>query len=168
MRRVTAALTTAAILLVAPLLSGCTSTDESAPHEPLWVVGFPEGEGWAKAGEQGGMTGVFGTIENHGDADVTITEIETDAAEKVELHETVDGTMREMQDDFVIPAGGTREFAPGADHIMLLGLTEDLKPGDELDLAILYSDGSAEVSTVFVKDYAGAQEDYDPDDTHEH
>jgi hypothetical protein len=88
-----------------------------------------------------GNGAVYVTIQNgsrHGDAVIAAT---SDAAGKVELHETVNegGVMRMRPlPKFTVPAGGKLEMKPGSYHIMLLGLTRDLKPGDTVKVTLTF------------------------------
>lgn len=168
----------AAALIVAPLtlLTACapastpaaqTSEQSSAKVDAEHTVML--NEGWAKAGETGGMTGVFGTLENMSDSDLTITGVESDDAGMIEMHEvTADGVMQEIKGDVVIPAKGSFELAPGANHIMLMDLKKDLLAGSEVSFTMhLKSADGAKTSvpfTVLVKDYAGANENYGGDE----
>lgn len=169
---------TAALIAAALLLAGCSApatsdtgsaaaehTTDAAHAEPVALTG-----GWAKAGE--GMTGVFGTLENHGDADIALTAVDSPAAAMVELHETVtsgsSATMRPVEGGFTIPAGGTFLLEPGGDHIMFMDMAAPLLPGDEVPLTLHFDDGSELELTVLVKDFAGAQENYEGSDEHEH
>lgn len=117
--------------------------------------------GWAKVGELGGMSGVFGTLTNQSGHDLTITRVTSPVAGMVELHEvTSNGVMREIAGPVVVPAGGALEFAPGATHVMLMQLQQALLPGDEVTLTFTFDDGSTAPVTVLVKDFAGANENY--------
>lgn len=174
--RKTALTTIAALVIAAPLLSGCAAetadmTETTAPenvttetqehaHSDVTIT-----DGWAKAAEAGGMTGLFGVLENHGDHDLVITKVESDAAGMVELHEvTAEGVMQEIAGDTVIPAGGSFTLAPGANHIMLMGLTRPLLAGDEVEVTLHFDDGESVHLTVLVKDYTGANEEYNDGD----
>lgn len=118
---------------------------------------------WGKATD-GPMTGVFGTLTNHTDEDLTLESAASPVADLVELHETVmvDGQMkmREIEGGFVIPANGTRELAPGEDHIMLMELTEELLPGQLLPITLTFSDGTVLELELDIREYAGANEAY--------
>lgn len=161
----------AALSLALPLLlAGCAATDSSEhdtsggqgahAHEE---TGIALTDGWAKAGE--GMTGVFGTIENHGDETVTLESVESPAAAMIQLHRTAsDGTMSEVDGGFGIPAGGSFALAPGGSHIMLMDLPKPLLAGDEVALTLHFDDGTAVDTTVLVKDYSGANEQYEGDE----
>jgi copper(I)-binding protein len=151
-------------------LTGCAT--EAAPAEPA-----PAGESvtiadaWVKATDED-MSAAFGTLTNSGTAKVTVVSAETDAAGMVELHETVENeagemVMREIEGGFSIPAGGTLQLEPGANHIMLMGLTGALTAGDEVTVTLTFSDDSTYEFTAPVKDYSGANENYEESDDHE-
>ncbi len=143
------------------------SSAESPAHAQIHALDV-----WAKAtaddmkpGE--GMTGVFALLENHGDEDLTISAVTSDSAGHVELHEVVDGQMREIAGDVVIPAGGSLLLEPGGNHIMLMAIQEPLLPGDEVSIDLSFSDGSTATLSALVKDTAGANESYhDGHDSH--
>lgn len=158
-----------ALALAAPLLSGCSdaarpqtgsgSAEQHAAEHSGEAVRLTDG--WAKSADAGGMTGVFGTLENRGDEDLTITGVESDAAEHVELHEvTTSGVMQPFSGEARIPAGGDFELAPGANHVMLMGLTRELLAGDEVRFTVRFSDDTSAEFAALVKDYSGANENY--------
>lgn len=80
------------------------------------------------------------TLTNTGSEDCTLTAATGDVAEKIELHthENVDGVMKmtAIPDGITIPAGGDYQLEPSGDHIMLMGLTAPLEPGDSIDLVL--------------------------------
>lgn len=175
MRTITTLLAAALIAMPVSLLTACASdasTQVSSAHSSAESSSTDAAdtltlaEGWAKAGASGGMTGVFGTLTNAGDDDLEITGVESPDAEMIELHEvTADGVMQPIEGEVVVPARGSFELAPGANHIMLMGLKRELLAGDEVTftLHLKAGDGSASsvALTVLVKDYAGANENYD-------
>lgn len=123
---------------------------------------------WIKAATvEDGMTAVFGTLVNDGDAEVTVVAASHEDAETVELHEVTtqgaDATMSEREGGFPVPANGTLPLEPGGDHIMLMGLTTDLEPGAESTVTVELSDGSTTTFTAVVKEHAGANEEYEGD-----
>lgn len=163
-RGITALLAAALLALAAPLLTACATPPIGDTREPLPDPGGYAvflAEGWAKAGEAGGMTGVFGVLMNGTQGDLVIESIESEAAGAVELHEVVGGVMQEIPGDVTMAAGQRLELAPGANHIMLMDLTRALLPGDEVTFTIRFSDGTSKEFTVPVKDYAGANESYE-------
>jgi copper(I)-binding protein len=77
-----------------------------------------------------------------------------------------DGSMRMTQKKggLTVPAGGSAVLAPGADHIMLIGLRAPLTNGEDVTLMMATAGGSALEWTVPVRSFAGAQETYVPED----
>lgn len=153
-------------------LTGCTT--ESAPSEtsdaPAADVVTIE-DAWVKSADEG-MSAAFGVLVNDGDEDLTVVSVTSDASSMLELHETVENesgemVMREIEGGFVIPAGAELALEPGADHIMLMDLRSPLKAGDEATFTLTFSDDSTYEFTAPVKDYSGANENYEEGDEHE-
>ncbi|HEX5331252.1 MAG TPA: copper chaperone PCu(A)C [Cellulomonas sp.] len=119
---------------------------------------------WAKATDSG-MTAAFGTLVNDGDTDIHITSASSTAAAKVELHEmAADASgqmvMRPKESGFVVPAGGSLELMPGGLHLMLVGLTAPVKPGDDVPVTLSADDGSTYELMASARSYSGANESY--------
>ena len=122
---------------------------------------------WVKAAEEG-MTSAFGTLTNATGRALQLISASTPSAGMVELHETMgDGSggmsMQEKEGGFPIPDGGELVLEPGGDHLMLMDLSAPLRPGDEVELTLQCEDGTELVVTATVKDFAGAQEHYEPE-----
>jgi len=159
----------ALVLLAAAALTGCSSAAEaespsaSAPAAETVTVT----DAWVKTADSG-MSAAFGVIENTGDDDVVVTAATTDAAEMIELHETVENEageliMREIDGGFTIPAGGELTLEPGGNHLMLMGITGPIAAGDEVGFTLTFSDDSTLDIAAPAKDYAGANETYEGD-----
>jgi len=125
-------------------------------------------DAWVKAATaKDGMSAFFGVVTNvTGDAR-TIVSASSDAADMVQLHETVVGsggasTMRQKKGGFPLPAGGAVTLEPGGNHVMLMGLRRELAAGDEASVTFTLDDGSTVDVTAPVKSFAGAQETYAP------
>lgn len=153
------------ILLVAAALglAGCASTDTgtTAATEADSVTIT---DAWVKAADSG-MSAAFGELENTGDSDAVIVSITSDASSMMELHEVVDdgsGSMVMQQRDggFVVPAGGSLTLEPGGFHFMLMDLTAPLVAGEEATFTVTFEDGSTMDFTAPVKDFTGADENY--------
>lgn len=172
MRKTLVALLSAATC--AALLSGCGSTQPAnklegtatqaaasqAPESQLQVI-----QPWIKAAKDG-MTAAFATVKNTTSTDVTVTGASTEYAKTVELHETKsDGAggmkMSAKEGGFTIPAGQTLTLEPGGDHIMVMGITKPIKPGDTITMTLTTSAGEMPV-TFTAKEFSGAQENYAP------
>lgn len=111
------------------------------------------------------MTGAFGVLANNGTEDIRVTGASSPAAASVELHETAagpDGTfaMAETADGFTVPAGGEFVLEPGANHLMLMGLSGPVLPGDEISFSLELGDGTVVDFTATAKDFSGANESY--------
>ncbi|MGP9536588.1 copper chaperone PCu(A)C [Brachybacterium sp. AOP43-C2-M15] len=122
---------------------------------------------WIKAAASG-MSAAFGTVTNGTDQDLVLVAATTPVSPAVELHETAsDGSggmsMREKEGGFALPAGEELVLEPGGNHLMLMDLAEPLLPGDEVELTLEFEDGTEHPFTATVKDFAGAQEQYEPE-----
>lgn len=139
------------------------ATSDAATQASSITIADP----WVKATDEE-MTAAFATFTNDTGADIVITGASTDVAGMVELHETVenaDGSkaMQEREGGFVVPAGGTLALAPGAEHIMLMGLGSALEAGTTVTIALTFEDGSTTDVEATVKAFDGADEQYQID-----
>lgn len=86
------------------------------------------------------MGAAYLTITNNGDDADRLVQVETDAADAVEVHdvEITDGVMEmsPLHEGLEIPAGETVTLEPGSYHVMLIGLTESLIAGEDYDLTL--------------------------------
>lgn len=89
----------------------------------------------------------FMVIENHAAQDDRLVAASSNAAERVELHTHLetDGVMRmvEVEEGFVIPAGGSHALARGGDHVMFLGLTGPFEHGETVALTLIFENAGA-------------------------
>lgn len=160
--RVAALLAATAITAV-----GCSKTDTATePKAVEAATTVTISDQWVKA-VPSGMTGMFGTLKNSSDREVTVVSGSSPVAGKVELHEVVgqpggSAMMRPKDGGFPIPANGTHILAPGADHVMLMDLKEPLKPGTDVQVTLTFDDGSTLPLSAQVREFAGADEDYQP------
>ncbi|GAB4085859.1 copper chaperone PCu(A)C [Myceligenerans cantabricum] len=152
-------------LLPAACTAGSTADPADAATSGADAAALTVEDPWTKAVGDG-MTAVFGTLTNTSDHDVHVVSVETDAAESAELHEFVDdgGTpvMQEAEGGFVVPADGSLELEPGGNHLMLIGVTDPLEPGEEVTVVVAAEDGSEVEIAAPVRSFDGADEDYDP------
>jgi periplasmic copper chaperone A len=151
-------------------LAGCASGTAGAEPEPTTygADAITISDAWVKSAESG-MSAGFGELVNDSDADITVVSAETAASSMLELHETVENEagemiMREIEGGFVIPAHGSLALEPGGDHIMLMDLAAPLVAGDEVTFTLTFADDTAYEFTAPVKDYAGANENYEGGD----
>lgn len=118
---------------------------------------------YVRAADEGSdMTAIFGTLKNTTDKDITITGFSSSAdAESFELHEVVDGQMRQKEGGFVIPANGTLKLEPGHEHFMLMGLKSPVKAGEKVSVKAELSDGTTiDLGEIPGRQVAAGAEDY--------
>jgi len=85
----------------------------------------------------------FMVLENTGPDDDRLIAASSDIAVRVELHthkDLGDGVMQmmEVEDGFVIPAGGSHALARGGDHVMFMGLTGPVKQDDTVSVILTF------------------------------
>ncbi len=128
--RAAAALALVAVSLLALVFAvggGAVRASRSGDAPNLSVA-----DAWAREGLAGGLSAVYLTIANAGDADDVLTGATCDLAGTTEIHRTaMEGGMMRMgpAGSIVIPAGGSVAFQPGGYHIMLMELKQDLSAG---------------------------------------
>ena len=91
-------------------------------------------ESWMRTNAKGMASALYLKIENTSELADTLYKVDCDLAEKVEIHETYsNGDVMGMRkiDVIVVHPNSTFELKPGAFHIMLMKLRQDIKEGDE-------------------------------------
>lgn len=126
---------------------------------------------YVRAADEGSdTTAIFGTLKNTTDKDITITGFSSSAdADSFELHEVVDGQMRQKEGGFVIPANGTLKLEPGHEHFMLVGLKSPVKAGEKVSVKAELSDGTTiDLGEIPGRQVAAGAEDYSGDSSNSH
>ena len=88
---------------------------------------------WMRPNAKGMASALYFTIENNTEAADTLFKVESDLAERIENHETYSsGDVMGMREVgmIIVKAGSSFELKPGAHHIMLMRLKNDVKEGD--------------------------------------
>jgi len=79
-------------------------------------------------------------VTNTGRNQIVLVSASTPVAAKVEFHAmAMDGNimrMREITGGIPIPPGGSANFVPGGNHLMLVGLRQRLAPGSSIPLTL--------------------------------
>ena len=81
----------------------------------------------------------YALLRNRGKTADALVAASSDAAERVEVHQTRNMSgmmMMEKVDKVTVPAGGSITLKPGAYHLMLIGLKRSLTPGQSVDLTL--------------------------------
>ncbi len=127
--------------------------------------GTPEaGAGATPHAMAGSGTGAaFFTVTNNGAGDDRLVAAESDVAAAVEVHEMkmVGETMEmtPLPEGLPIPAGETVVLEPGGYHIMMIGLTRDLKAGETFELKLTFEQAGAVELNVPIYASLSAAED---------
>lgn len=99
-------------------------------------------------------TAAFMTLHNTSAKALTLVSARASVATATELHTHTEqnGVMQMRQvAEIELKAGSKTELKPGGLHIMLLGLTESLAAGDNVELTLKYADGSEQQLAVPVQ-----------------
>lgn len=111
------------------------------------------------------MTAAFGVLTNRSDKDVTVVSATNSISGRTELHEMtmVNGAMnmRPVDGGIPIPAGGSATLDPGGLHLMILDVTEEIGPGDDVSVTLTFDDDTTLSFTAQAKEFAGANEEYE-------
>lgn len=136
-------------LLMLFTLVACANGEGVEPHEA-----------WARSAMAGETTAVYMILHNHTNIDDALIGVSTDVAEAAELHlsEVQNDVMTmTLQERIEIPAGGEVIFENGGYHIMLIGLKQDLRVGDEITLTLDFENYPDVTLVAPVKEVGGEQ-----------
>ena len=135
-------------LLSAALLLGACGTKE----------GIEVRDAWARTSARGMNSAVYFVIQNHNAEADELIGAASDAADVVEIHESrMEGDVMMMNrvESIVLEPTAKVELKPGGYHVMLIGLKQDLKAGDEIEVTLLFRNGADLTLTITVKDMDG-------------
>jgi periplasmic copper chaperone A len=102
----------------------------------------------------GGTGVVYMIVMNHGTADDDLTGLSTPIADKAEMHRTVTENSVSRMDavaDLPVKANQAATFGPGGLHVMLTGLKQPLKLGDNFPLTLNFARAGTITVTVSVQ-----------------
>ncbi|AZV79163.1 copper chaperone PCu(A)C [Parasedimentitalea marina] len=85
----------------------------------------------------------FMAVMNRTGEDDRLISVSSEIAKRTELHTHMDmgdGVMKmsHVEDGFAIAAGETHMLQRGGDHVMFMGLTQELKQGDTISLTLTF------------------------------
>jgi hypothetical protein len=89
---------------------------------------------WMRPSSEKMATALYFTIENTGETADTLFKVDSELADRVELHETYsEGELVGMRkvEMIVIESKSSFELKPGSHHIMLMKLKKNINDGDE-------------------------------------
>lgn len=85
------------------------------------------------------MAGGFLTVKNNGSEGDSLVGVTSEVSDDVQLHETVDNKMRQVE-SFEIPANGELDLSRGGNHLMFMELKRKLAVGDEVKVELEFKD----------------------------
>jgi periplasmic copper chaperone A len=149
-------LTRAGALVLALLVSavaacgGSSAAPSAAPSAGDGTITITDP--WVRAAASGGVSAAYFTIANGQAVDDALTGAASAVASSVGVHETsADASgmmgMHEVE-SIAIPAGGSVALKPGGYHVMLMGLKQDLKAGDTVELQLTFKGSPEPVRVV--------------------
>lgn len=146
-------LATAGLVAATLVVVGLWGGDGPAPPPQVAVR-----DAWARPGRAGGVTAIYAYVGNDGGADRVVA-ASTPVAERAEFHvvEQHDGLllMRSVTSVPLPPEGGA-SFEPGGAHVMLVGLRQDLEPGQTVPLTLVLERAGRVELAVTVSDAAAS------------
>lgn len=122
-------------LLCSAVVFAGTAADSISVSDP-YIPAMP-------AGQPNGLA--YMGLTNGSDQDVELVAAEGTVAKAIELHTHImkDGMMMMKKIDKIdLPAGKMVMLKTGGLHVMLIGLTQELKPETNVSLTLVFSDGS--------------------------
>lgn len=145
------------VLVGTLILSACGGgMAQTEDHDHAAGTGVEVHDAWARSALKDGNGAAYMLVHNHGTEDDAIVSASSDAANVVEIHLSqmkADGTMEMIkQDAIAIPAEGEVELKPGSYHVMLIGLKQDLKAGDEITVTLHFTHHEDITLTIPVMD----------------
>lgn len=152
---------TAQVVIVGLLTLVWATASVYSSGESVEATGIEVKSAWARPALPGMNTALYFTLTNASTDAIAIIGIETDVAERAEMHRTTltrktdsDGRPTQMMTMepvtmYEVPAGGSLTLKPGGFHIMLLGVTRDLLEGERIEVTLRTATGdSIAVSAV--------------------
>ena len=146
-----------ALLLLLLGVSACSAPLSSGPQLSGDAVRVENATARPAAAHQN--SAAYFTIVNPTATEDRLVKVDSTVAKSTELHETVEENgifkMMPRPQGFPVPARGRVELKPGGKHVMLLELTKDLKPGDELPLTLTFEKAGQVQVTATLMDMPG-------------
>jgi copper(I)-binding protein len=109
---------------------------------------------WMRPNAKGMASALYFTIENSSETTDTLYKVESETAERIEIHETYSSGdvigMREVG-MIIVEAGSSFELKPGAHHIMLMKLKNDIKEGNSGEFILHFKNAGEIKITADVK-----------------
>ena len=121
------------LLSAAFILSACRAAEEGniEVHKP-----------WVRPTAQGENAAVYFLLSNNSENDDQLIGASSNVSERVEIHESKmenDVMQMNMLSSLPLESGGEFLFEPGGLHVMLIGIDQELKPGEQMELILHFA-----------------------------
>jgi periplasmic copper chaperone A len=137
------------VMLIVLALAACAGSGGT-------TGGITVSDAWARTSPMMERAGAaYMVLQNSGAAEDKLLSVESDVAKTIELHETkeMNGMMAMSPvPNIPVAAGGKTELKPGGLHVMLIGLTRELKAGDKVQLTLNFEKAGKVPVTMEVKE----------------
>jgi len=95
---------------------------------------------WMRSGNKGNNAAIYLTIKNSTDWPVNLISANVDKADETQIHMSMTAsngmTSMQHQQNVTIPANDEVKFEPGGLHIMLIGLKDDIREGEKINITL--------------------------------
>jgi len=129
-------------------------TPPAPPHADAATISI--NDAWIRQPPPGAaVAGAYLRLHNPGAQDDRLLAVETDAAERVEIHDMQMEAglmkMREVKDGLRLPGGETTQLAPGGLHLMLMAPKAEWALGDEIAMQLTFEHAPAQTVVFQVR-----------------
>ena len=138
------------LVLIVLALSACSPAGQTTKVGSIEII-----SPYIRTAASGGNTGAFMIIKNTGDEPDKLIKAEFKDAMATELHETkMENDVMEMSpvDGIEIPAKGQAELKSGGYHVMMMGLMNELKAGDKVNITLTFEKAGSITVEMEVKE----------------
>jgi len=132
------------------ILGACSAAEDIEVHEA-----------WARPTAQGNTAAAYFSLHNHATNNDELIGAVSAIADAVEIHESKmvnDVMTMNMVSSIPLKAGDELTFEPGGLHVMLVGIKQELKFGDEFELVLKFKNHADIKVTVKVQENGGMGE----------
>jgi copper(I)-binding protein len=133
-------------VLLALVAVGCTGGHE----------GIEVDDAWGRTAPSSAANAAFYMIVNGGDVDDALVSAEAEGCGVVEIHETVMNDdvmmMQHLPEGIPVVAGSVVTLEPGGMHIMCIGRTADLDPGEVFPISLEFAIAPTQVIEFEIRD----------------
>jgi periplasmic copper chaperone A len=143
----------AAVALVAVLAAGAIAGVRGLTGDGSGPARIMVGEAYLTPAPANGVSTLWVSLRNEGEADDALVDVRTAAADRADLHAVRDDegqVLMRSVDEFPLVSGRERLLGADASHVMLLDTTTELVPGQEVDVELRFAGSPARTVTAVV------------------